>query len=938
MSTTFPQGTRFDKYEIRTPIGKGGMGEVYLANDTKLGRTVALKILSADVTKNSEHLRRFVQEARATSSLNHPNILTVHDIGQAGSTHYIAAEFVDGVTLRKRLLERRMRLADALDILTQVCKALAAAHEAGIVHRDIKPENIMLRADGYVKVLDFGLAKLMEPDEVQVTSPEASTQLNIHTDPHAIVGTVDYMSPEQLRGQKVDARSDIWSVGVMLYEMVSGCRPFSGQSKSDTIALILGANPAPLAEYFEDAPTELQLIVSKLLREERDGRYQTAKELLSDLTHLKQTVESEEQSARSALRVASSGTRSAASSSSRKATVKNPLAPPQTNEIASARQTSKIESLVFEWKRHKTGALVLLATLVIGIAATIYWRSERSDKKKSHDPLRQIKLTRLRSTGNVLIAAISPDGKYVATIVEELGEQSLWVRQTSAATNVKLVPPARIEYKGLSFSPDSDYIYFLRFENGSSVLYQTPVLGGLPPRKLLEDVPTSVTFSPDGRQIAFVRLYPQERATALMIANADGGGERRLATRTRPEFFALGGALLTTGPAWSPDGKVIACPTLDLTEPAHMNLVEVNVNDGATRQINTQRWKLIGRASWLSDRSGLVFNASDEPTSVSQVWRMSYPDGNATRVTQDQNFYTSVSMTKDSENLVAIYSDQASNLWIASSRGMEDAKPSKAADASEVLHVMWTSEGRLIYSSNAGDNPNLWMMDGDGENQKQITFGDHGDSHPTIAQNGRDIVFVSSRTGNLHLWRVNLDGGNPTQLTSGNYEDQPNFSPDGKWILFRTFNATGSSIFKMQVDGSDAQPVTDKIAQQPVVSPDGKLIAFYYQDSQINSVWKIQVISFNGGTMAFEFALPPTVSPSSPGLRWRSDGRALTYTATENGVSNVWEQPLDGGAPKQITHFKEEQIFSFAWSADGQHLACVRGIEKGSAVLIKGFK
>ena len=212
----------------------------------------------------------------------------------------------------------------------------------------------------------------------------------------------------------------------------------------------------------------------------------------------------------------------------------------------------------------------------------------------------------------------------MATVAEEKGAQGIWVRQISAATNVPLIPATETEYKGLTFSPNSDYIYFLRVENETSVLYQTPVLGGLPPRKLLDDVPTSVTFSPDGKRLAFVRSYPQEGVTALMIANADGTGERRVATRARPEFFDLGGPQLSTGPAWSPDGKLIACPTLNLTEPVHMNLVEVRVEDGAMKQINKKPWVLIGRVSWVADGSALVFSAYDEPTAPSQIWRMTY--------------------------------------------------------------------------------------------------------------------------------------------------------------------------------------------------------------------------------------------------------------------------------------------------------------------------
>ncbi|MBA2524562.1 MAG: serine/threonine protein kinase [Pyrinomonadaceae bacterium] len=291
MGSPLSPGTKLGRYEIRSQIGAGGMGEVYLAHDTQLDRTVALKILPENVGADRSRLQRFVQEAKSASALNHPNILTVYEIGQTDSTHFIATEYIEGETLRHHLSDARMTLSEVLDICIQVTNALATAHKAGIIHRDMKPENIMIRRDGIVKVLDFGLAKLTAHESADVNA-EAPTKAIIKTDPGTVLGTAIYMSPEQARGIPVDARTDIFSIGVVLYEMVAGCVPFSGSTSSEVLASILSEKePQPLARYSREVPAELERVVSKALRKNRDERYQTIKDLLLDLKNLKQELE-----------------------------------------------------------------------------------------------------------------------------------------------------------------------------------------------------------------------------------------------------------------------------------------------------------------------------------------------------------------------------------------------------------------------------------------------------------------------------------------------------------------------------------------------------------------------------------------------------------------------------------------------------------------------
>lgn len=289
-----------ERYTIISFLGVGGMGEVYLAEDTKLGRKVALKTLPAEFTNDRERLRRFQMEARAASALNHPNLLTIHEIGAESGAHFIAAEYIDGETLRTHLKKGRMKIDDALDVAQQTAFALTAAHGAGILHRDIKPENIMVRHDGIVKVLDFGLAKLLEDHAREMIDHEADTRALVLTDPGRVLGTPAYMSPEQARGMDLDARTDIWSLGVVLYEMVAGRAPFRGETKSHTVVSILESEPAPLTTFAPEAPPELQRIVRKALTKDRDSRYQTARDLMIDLKSLRRDLDIQSEMQRSA--------------------------------------------------------------------------------------------------------------------------------------------------------------------------------------------------------------------------------------------------------------------------------------------------------------------------------------------------------------------------------------------------------------------------------------------------------------------------------------------------------------------------------------------------------------------------------------------------------------------------------------------------------------
>ncbi len=793
-------GRKIGHYQIISLLGTGGMGEVYLAQDTRLGRQIALKLLPQEFTTDRERVARFEQEARAASALNHPNIITIFEIGQVDGTHYIATEFIDGQTLRHLMKTTQIKLREVLEIMIQAASALAAAHEAGIAHRDIKPENIMLRRDGYVKVLDFGLAKLTEKRRAgQAAETEAATRKRINTTPGVVMGTVTYMSPEQARGEEVDSRTDIFSLGVVLYEMVTGRAPFEGGTAGEILAQILEREPPPLQRYTREAPAELERIVMKALRKDREERYQTIKDVQLDLKSLRE--EEFQAKLERAVRSGSNGDLSAA----------------PTDETAAARTTSSAEYLLSGLKQHKRGiALGLAALLLIGAGLT-FWLSQFIGQRQARpgnlaqpvSPLQTMQMVRLTTTGKVTTAAISPDGKYVAYAMLDDLQQSLWLRQVANTSNVQIVPPAEAGYSGLTFSPDSNYLYYVK----SGALYQVPIPGGIA-RKLIANVTGSVTLSPDGRQLAFVREDPSQGEAVLMRASADGSEEQKLATRKQPSQINAESA------AWSPGGEMMAFGTQNFDASGQLNsayetVVAVRVADLAEITISAQRWQAVPNLAWLSDGSGLLMIALDQDSvrgSPLQVWRLSYPSGEARKITNDFHDHSSVSLTADSRTLITVQEERLINLWVTQPGGPDLAHQvlSKAWLGRSTHELSWTRDGKIVYPSFASGNWDIWITDSNGSNQTQLTVAPSLDYQPSVSPDGRYIVFSSFRTGAFNIWRMDPDGANPKRLTSGSWDQTPDCSPDGNWVVYSSTISGKRALWKVVMDGGTPVQLTNK--------------------------------------------------------------------------------------------------------------------------------
>jgi Tol biopolymer transport system component len=822
-----------------------------------------------------------------------------------------------------------LKLAEVLDVAIQVAGALAAAHGIGVVHRDIKPENIMLRPDGFVKVLDFGLAKLTEREQVTASS-ELPTRAMINTDVGMVMGTVNYMSPEQARGLQVDARTDIFSFGVVFYEMLTGNMPFAGETKTDVMAAILQNEPPPLARYWPEAPDALEWIVTKTLTKEREERYQTAKELLTDLKRLKRRSDYQVEAARFASTPSGD---SASVAQSTEEMANKTAAQPVASTAEATRTVSSAEYVISEIQRHKRTVLFVVVgmALLAGIVSTAVILSVRYLRRpvvtKSATPFGQTKLAKLTTSGKASVAALSPDGKYLVHVTGGVGKQSLLLRHIATGSDKEIVSANGNDFSSFTFSPDGSYVLYTREEAGGYPLFRVPVLGGTSTRLSAEDVDTPVSFSPDGKRFAFARGEPNKGFASLIVANADGTNEHVLSKYKVSDF-----AVVWPAPSWSPDGETIAFA--HRTTDKSINVVAVKVADGQERQVTWQRWYSVVTLAWLANGAGLIVTAAEpEATNVKQIWYVSYPDGAARKITNDVNNYVGLSLTADSSALVTVQTEQVSNIWIAPNGDASRATQITSSRSDGVSGVALTPDGRIVYTSSARASRNLWIANADGSDPKQLTSDAKGISWPAVSPDGRYVVFVSNRAGPYNIWRMDLDGSNLKQLTSGTRDQNPGFSADGQWLFYTANESEKQRLRRVSIEGGESVQITDYSAAGPFISPDGKQIACGYID-EVKKRWSLAIIPLEGGPPIQTFE----ISPLQSRYQWSSDGRALLYTLTRDGVTNIWSQPLDRSAPKQITAFKSDQIFRFSWSNDGKQLVLARGSVSSDVVLITDLK
>jgi eukaryotic-like serine/threonine-protein kinase len=587
------------------------------------------------------------------------------------------------------------------------------------------------------------------------------------------------------------------------------------------------------------------------------------------------------------------------------------------------------------WAMGHKKAIALVTIVVFSlIALTLYKYLDRV-RSGSHSTAtsRAMHVRELTTDRKATTAWISPDGKYVVHSQEDGGRQSLWLKQVATLSEVQIVPPSEVRYFGGTFTPDGNYlVYTMEEKNGSTDVYQVSAMGGTP-KKILKGIRGPVTLSPDGKQFAFVRGNLGQADTSLWIANADGAEERKLATRKDPERFDYEVGI---GPAWSPDGKVIACSVggVDAAGDYH-TVVGVGVEGGEQKSITQQRWSEGGQMAWRPDGSGLVLVGD------SQVWQLSYPEGVARKITNDANSYVGISLAANSNALVTVKHDIESSIWVVSGGNVEGAQPIISGRREGYNGLSWTPDGKIVYTSLAGGNVDIWLVAIDGTGRKQLTANTGSWNYaPSVSPDGRYIVFTSTRTGIAHIWRMNIDGSDPRQLTNGPEERWPECSLDGKWVVYVSFAvSTAQNLWKVPIEGGNPMPVTSLVSNMPALSPDGKHLAFR-SGNGTDQPLKISVMSLEDGRLMKTFDIQPTtiLVGDFKVLRWTPDGGGLAYIDTRTGTANIWVRPLDGGPERQLTNFKSEQMFKFAWSRDGKQLAVTRGAMLKDVILISGFE
>ena len=959
MATPFPAGATLGHYQIRSKLGAGGMGEVYLAEDTRLDRKVALKILPAEVAAKQERMERFIREAKSAAALNHPNIAHIYEIGESDGVHFIAMEFVDGETLRRLIHQRQTDLKRLLRYMQKVAEALAKAHSNGIVHRDLKPDNIMVTRDGFAKILDFGLAKLIEPrlaDPAKAGNEEEITAIiQQHSTPGLVMGTIGYMSPEQAMGnvREIDHRSDIFSLGCILFEIATKQKPFVGDSVVKSLHKVI-YEPAPAIRDLNPAtPADLQRIVRRCLAKDPDDRYQSIKDVAIELRELRQELEGVA-AVNSGMPASASGAAAApvtqpfnqsdALSGETETAVLRSSAP--TDRLHASQTAFSGASIGGRSQRNRTlmfaGAAAVLALIGLSLGLYVFWHRNRPV------PFTRLKITRITASGKASNAAISPDGKYIVHVVTDGGLQALELRQVSTNTNQEILAPADVAYSGLTFSKDGNYIYYVMRDraNPVSALYRKPVLGG-EATKIVTDIQSHASLSPDGSRLAFLRFDTTSAEVTVMIANSDGSAEQRIGSRRLPDLYRE--------LAWSPDGRVIALSTLTFKGNYHGGLVEIPVSGGAEKPLTPQTWFQIENVAWLGNGTGLVISAVEQSFGQRQLFYVAYPGGEVRPVTNDLNDYNVISITADSNSLVTVQRQVTTNIWVAPVYANALSAPQKgvpAIDHSRARQITsggskldgydglaWTPDGRLTYSSTASGSVDVWIMQPDGSAQKQLTSAVpgsiyHTHANQTLSPDGRYLVFTSDRvTGVLHIWRMDFGGGNLKQMTNGSGETYAQITPDGRFVIYAELNTR--TLSKVPIDGGEARSLTDINEGRPAISPDGKLIAFRYQPEP-GKAYQIAVMSAEGGPVLKSLEAAATAETRQ--LSWTPDGRALVYLDTRGGVSNLWSQPVDGGQAVQLTDFKADRIYGFDFSPDGKWLGISRGNASTDVVLFNNVK
>jgi Tol biopolymer transport system component len=886
--SSIPPGSRFGPYEVRGVLGSGGMGEVYLARDERLGRQVALKVLPRGLTADPNRLRRFEQEARTSGLLNHPNIVTVFDVGTEDGQPYLVCELLEGETLRSRLGRGPVAPREAIGVAVQAARGLAAAHAKGVVHRDLKPENLFLARDGTVKLLDFGIAKLVQPE---TGTHDALETLQV-TSAGVVMGTVAYMSPEQVAGGTVDHRSDVFSFGAVLYEMLTGIRPFVAETSAETMTAILRQEPQPLASLVPNVPPALDRIVSHCFEKAPDNRFQTARDLAFALETL---IEARPTTAAQPVPAAS---------------VPRPRA---------------------GWRRYAALAGLLLAAAA-GFA--LAWAVARPSGRATAPTFTRV--TRLIATdANESAPALSPDGKWIAYLAGSGGRADVCVRFLSGGQTVNLtsgvadisVAPRR-DIGGLDISPDGTLIVFDAGppagipSQQSSYVIPAP-LGGTP-RKLVNRG-LAVRWSPDGQRIAY--MVPGGSAgDSIWVADATGEHPK--------ELLPVSGGIHAHWPAWSADGRYVYfnrgvnSSGLEPTE-----IWRVSIAGGPPeRVIATSRRAVYPCPS--ADGRGLLYSSNPNGVELSLWWK---PNGQEpVRATTGVGEYAEARLSRDGQSMVATaYTLRQSLATLPIDGEVATATPLTFEAMGDIDPALSPKGDRLAFSSTRGGDRNIWTARPDRTEPRIVTAGTAIDERPAWSPDGTRIAFVSSRGGQRSLWVIDADGGIPRHVCNAQILNTVTWSPDGSALVYAAPSGRAPALFEVPVAGGTPRRIpTPGGATAPNWSPSRDVIAYIEPQLAVGTTPTLAKVAFV--TRIGQVLLPPLTEGPSLGngsLAWSPDARTLAGIVDPGGAAAaVWAIPLEGPARRLVQLSTDKRPRGVTWAPDGKRL--IIGLVERSADIV----